>query len=89
MAPLRKSELRKISPKIDPKKSLRIIRKLRASTYGPANKCCWLSMGGVANAYASNIYCTMICDRHKNKTKLQRSNLVHIVKIGCEITAAK
>ena len=70
MAPFRKSELRKILPKIYPKKSITIIRQLRASTCGPVNKWCWQLMSGVAEADASDVYFKMFCHRHKNKTKL-------------------
>ena len=60
MPTLRKSELREILSKINPIKFLRIIRKLRASTYGPVNKWCWQVMVGVgvvnANARGGRIH---------------------------------
>ena len=70
LPPLRKPELTKILPKIDPQKSLIIIKKLRASTCGPINKWWWQLTGGVVNAYASHIYCKIIRDHHKNTTEL-------------------
>ena len=87
MPTLRKSESRKILPKNDPKKSLRIIRKLRASTYGPANVCCCWVVLRMLMQVTSTVQWIAIAIR--TKQNYAHSNLVHIFKIGCEITAAK